>query len=98
MEVIEKPSDIPTEFTRTTELHPGILTEVDLKIKVQKHFVKEGGFFGSTQVEYEILSVPCGWKVKRSFLDCQWLKEQLLNFHPSTIVNIFIILFISYNS
>jgi len=52
--------------------------------------IKEGGLFSSATIHYLLETEPTKWKVKRTFADVLWLREQLSKQFPGFLVSFLI--------
>lgn len=59
---------------------------VDLEVRLGKYMKKEGGFFHSDYIVYEVHTTGLGWLVMRRYSDFEWLYDYLVKEWPLCII------------
>lgn len=57
-----------------------------LTIKVKDPKKESGGFFGKSKITYEVECPELNFKVRRTYEDFEWLREELARFYPLRII------------
>jgi hypothetical protein len=58
----------------------------DLEVRLGKYMKKEGGFFHSDYIVYEVHTTGLGWLVMRRYSDFEWLYDYLVKEWPLCII------------
>lgn len=68
------------------KLEKNQLNDKEIKVEVKNPKSVETGFLTSNYVHYEIETFPFKWLVRRRYSDFEWLRANLIKYHPGRFV------------